>query len=359
MLKPFNSRTYPLIQQYIISIVLVLGVSTICFYSTPYLGYRLVALILLTTTSFIAMIFEILPVLVAAVLSAVIWNFFFIPPLFTFHIDHAEDVLMFLLYFIIALVNAVLTSKIRKAETRARDREEKANTIKLYNTLLNSLSHELKTPIATILGAVDTLKENRDKLTSTDQNELLSEIDTASIRLNQQVENLLSMSRLESGTLKPKPDWSDVTELIHSVAQRVIADEHNVKIKIQENLPLFRLDGGLLEQVLYNLLKNAIQHTPVGTTIEIDISHTVNTCNIVISDNGPGFTQEEASKAFDKFYRSPDAKSGGIGLGLSIVKGFIEALNGTIRLENGGENGARFFVEIPAGISYINHLKNE
>ena len=135
-------------------------VSIACFLFVDLVGYRVVALVLLVTVSLLAMLFEISPVLIAAVLSALIWNFFFIPPIFTFHVDHAEDLLMFLMYFLVAMVNAVLTFKIREAETIARDKEEKENALRHYNVLLNSLSHELRTPIATIIGAVDTLKEN-------------------------------------------------------------------------------------------------------------------------------------------------------------------------------------------------------
>ena len=154
------------------------------------MSYKTVALVLLMTVSVIAILFEIFPVLLAAVLSAVIWNYFFIPPLFTFDIGNTEDLLMFLLYFVIALVNAVLTIKIREAEKKARDKEEKEKELKLYNTLLNSLSHELRTPIATILGSVDMLKESRDKLSVDNQNELLNEIGIAGNRLNRQVENI-------------------------------------------------------------------------------------------------------------------------------------------------------------------------
>ncbi|MBL7884085.1 MAG: DUF4118 domain-containing protein, partial [Bacteroidia bacterium] len=224
-----NTRKYPLITQYIISIALVLVISTACYYTSNFIDYRVVALVLLVTVSIIAMLFDILPVLLAAVISAITWNFFFIPPIYTFHIYTAEDLLMFLLYFVIALVNAVLTFKIREVEKKARDKEEKENTIKLYNALLNSLSHELRTPISTIIGAVDTLKENKGKLTQANQITLLSEIDKASIRLNRQVENLLNMSRLESGMLKPKFDWCDINELISSVILKITPD-HNHKI---------------------------------------------------------------------------------------------------------------------------------
>src|SRR5262249_2876295 len=145
-------------KQYTFSIAFTLLVAVACYLLSDFIGYRVVAFILLVTVSLLAMVFEILPVLLAAVLSAGLWDFFFIPPKFTLIIKNAEDGLMFLMYFVIALVNAVLTTKIRKIEKEASLKEEKENTLKLYNTLINSLSHELRTPIATIIGASDNLQ---------------------------------------------------------------------------------------------------------------------------------------------------------------------------------------------------------
>jgi len=356
-MESFNTRRYPLPTQCVISVGLVLVVSVACFYASGLIGYRVVALLLLMTVSFIAMLFDIIPVLTAAVFSAIIWNYLFIPPIYTFHIDNAEDVLMFLLYFLIATVNAVLTFKIREAESKARDKEEKEATIKLYNTLLNSLSHELRTPISTIVGAVDTLKEG--KLTTQHQSELLCEIDEASIRLNRQVENLLNMSRLESGMLKPKIDWCDVNELIFSVIQKVSSPSHTIQFDADETFPLFRLDAGLIEQVIYNLIHNAIQYTPARSIVNVEVSYGSNSFILRISDNGDGFPQNKISLAFDKFYRLPNARTGGSGLGLSIVKGFVEAHGGTITLKNGLPNGAIFTIDLPCEVSFITSLKNE
>lgn len=320
----------------------------------------MVALVLLMTVSVIAMLFEILPVLVSAVLSAVIWNFFFIPPIYTFHIRDAEDIMMFLLYFSIALVNAVLSYKIREAEKKARDKEEKENTIKLYNTLLNSLSHELRTPISTILGAVDTLKENRDKLSLRKQEALLVEIGVASIRLNKQVDNLLNMSRLESGMLRINIDWCDVNELIHSVIQKnAVPASHTITFEANESLPLFKLDMGLMEQVIHNLIHNAIQYTPEHAHIRVIALHQSGKCIITISDNGKGFPEKEIKHVFEKFYRATTNKTGGSGLGLSISKGFVDAHKGVMTVENNKEGGATFTIEIPAETSFLNNLKNE
>ncbi len=356
------TKKYSILLQCFISIVLVFMISVICFLASYYIDYRITALILLMTVSFVAMLFDILPVLLTALLSGLILNYFFIQPLFTFHITDTEDILLFLMYLIIALVNAVLTFKIREAENKARDKEEKVKTIQLYDTLLNSLSHELRTPIATIIGAIDILKENSTKLSETNQMELLEEIDKASIRLNRQVENLLNMSRLETGMLKLKQDWCDINELIYTVIQKIVPlkNKHIIHFIPNEKLPFFKLDAGLIEEIIQNLVTNAIQYTPKNTIITIKAKFESDTCIFSVSDNGNGFPENEIQFAFDKFYRLPTTKTGGSGLGLSIVKGFVEAHNGTITLENNSNHsGACFTVTIPTETSYLNYLKNE
>lgn len=355
-----NTRKYGLLNQYLVSIALVLFTSVACFFGLQLIGYKTVALILLVTVSIIAMLFDIFPVLSAAILSALILNFFFIPPILTFHIGNTEDVLMFLMYFFIALVNAVLTLKIRKVESKARDKEEKEKAIKLYNTILNSLTHELRTPISTIIGAVDTLKDNKEKISVSNQNELLNQIEMAGTRLNRQVENLLSMSRLETGMLKLNLDWCDTNELIYSVIQKLtIPYKQTIVFEPNENLPLFKFDRGLIEQVIQNLLHNAINYTPENTVIDVIASQQSNNCAISVSDNGFGIPENEIKYLFDKFYRLPQTKTGGSGLGLSIVKGFIEAHNGSVKAENNKICGVTFIVEFPAEVSFINNLKNE
>ncbi len=327
-----------------------------CYFLSSIVGYRVVALILLVTVSLIAMFFDIKPVLIAAILSALIWDFFFIPQKFTFAITSAEDLLMFLMYFVVALVNAVLTTKIRKIEKKANEKEEKENTLKLYNTLLNSLSHELRTPISTIIGATDNLQSMADKLSEHQKYELLSEISKASLQLNRQVGNLLNMSRLESGFIKPKNDWFDVSELIYDVLNQ-LKDNLNdkpVHVAVKENIPLFKLDYGLLLQVIHNLVHNALTNIPKYAVITIRASCKQDTLVIVIEDTGYGFPEDEIDKVFDKFYRLKNSKPGGTGLGLSIAKGFVEAMKGNIHLENIPDGGAKFTVEIPSELSYVN-----
>lgn len=359
-MKALYTRSFKPGAQFLFSTLMVLSVSVVCFLFAELVGHKVVALILLMTVSFIAMLFDILPVMLSAVLSALIWNFFFIPPLFTLHIYDAEDLLMFLLYFAIALINAVLTSRVRKAEEKAREKDEKENTIKLYNTLLNSLSHELKTPIATLIAAVDTLQENNETISPQNRLQLLHEMDKAAMRLNRQVENLLNMSRLETGMLKLNLDWCDTNELINAVIQKLPEPEsHRITFNADENLPLFKLDRGLMEQVIYNLLHNALVYAPSPASIEISATQQKENCVIEITDTGRGIPADEAPFIFDKFYRLHNSQTGGSGLGLSIVKGFVEAHQGHIQLAASSGQGATFVISIPAEVSYINNLKNE
>ncbi len=312
------------------------------------------------TVSISAMIFNIWPVLLGATLSAFIWNFFFIEPLFTFHINEAEDFLTFLMYFVIAFINAVLTFQIRRAERKARDKEEKEKEVKLYNTLFNSLSHELKTPLSTILGSVDILKENGSKLTAEQQLDLLREIDKSGMRLKRQVENLLNMSRLENGMLQLKLDWVDINELIHQLIQRHEEfSDQRILYRSNEGLPLMKLDSGLLETVLDNIVYNAAQYTPDHLPVEIAVQCEDNRCTILISDSGPGFPEASMDHIFEKFYRLPESKAGGTGLGLSIVKGFVEAHGGRVEVKNKPQGGAEFSIHLPVETSFMHHLNNE
>lgn len=319
------------------------------------------ALILLLVVSLNAILFDILPVLLSALLSALIWNFFFIPPILGFYIATTEDGLLFLMYFVIASINAVLTYKIRAFERKEREAEEKAKTILLYNTLINSLSHELRTPISTIIAAVDTLRDNRSELSDNLRYELYSEIGVAGFRLNRHVENLLNMSRLEAGFIQPRGDWCDLNELVFSTIQDLgsDADNHPIAFTPKDSLPLCKLDHGLLRHILHNLLHNALQHTPEGTIITIEAECRQDVCILQISDQGPGFPVEEISKVFDKFYRIKFSTTGGTGLGLSIVKGFSEAMGGSVRLRNLPGKGARFTVEIPCAQSNSISLQDE
>jgi two-component system sensor histidine kinase KdpD len=332
-------------------------VTGVCLALQEFIGYRVVAFILLLAVSVLAITLDILPVLVSATLSAFFWDFFFIKPRFTFHVETTDDTILLIMYFVIAMINGVLTYKIRQIEKAARLKEEKANSIKLYNTILNSLSHELRTPIATIIGATDNLQSNQN-LSIENKDQLIAEISKASWRLNQQVENLLNISRLESGHIKPKSDWCDIEELIYEVVNRVEENNNHTRrigISVRNGLPLCFLDKGMLDQVLYNLLNNAAIHTDATAAIDISASCHADLLEIMIEDSGKGFTNSEMKYVFHKFSRKKEGTSGGSGLGLSIVKGFTEALGGTVTLSKRNSGGANFTILIPVKTAQFNN----
>ncbi|MBI3218706.1 MAG: PAS domain-containing sensor histidine kinase [Bacteroidetes bacterium] len=354
-------KEVPIRQQYFISLGAVLVVVLLSLLIHEIVGYRAIAFFLLVTISLLSLFLDILPLVLAAILSALLWNFIFIPPRFTFSIGTSEDQVLLLMYFIIVLIHAVLTAKIRQAQQEVRKREERSRDLKFYNTLLNSLSHELRTPITTIMGATDNLLASENKLSETTKHELLNEINIASIRLNRQVENLLGVSRLESGAIKIRKDWVDVRELIYTTLGQFdpTFSNHSVTVSAAESLPLFKLDFALMEQVLFNLINNAIQHTSEGTSILISANCVEEKLLIAISDTGKGFPEKEIDRVFDKFYRAHGSRPGGTGLGLSIVRGFIEAHGGTITLRNLPLSGAEFTIILPTELTYLNNLKHE
>jgi two-component system sensor histidine kinase KdpD len=227
---------------------------------------------------------------------------------------------------------------------------------RLYKTLFNSISHELRIPVATIMGASDSMLNSAN--TGNIHSALCNEIFTASLRLNRVIENLLNISRLESGHISVRLDWCDMNDLINKVSED-LKDELNpfsLKISIPDDMPLVKIDFGLMEQVLYNLIFNSTQYAPGASDIELAMSYHEGEMHIEVSDKGPGFPKGELKNAFRKFFRVDVNKTGGLGLGLSIVKGFVEAHNGTIIVENLPNSGAKFTIKIPSEIPDIKNI---
>jgi two-component system sensor histidine kinase KdpD len=158
-----------------------------------------------------------------------------------------------------------------------------------------------------------------------------------------------------------KLDWTDINEIIHLVISKLEDKLANHQIVFEENelMPLVKLDSVLIEQVLYNLILNAILYTPNGTHIIIQTFVEDELFNIVVMDDGPGFPASALPNVFKMFYRLPHHKTGGSGLGLSIVKGFVEAHNGKVILESKEYNGAKFTIQLPVALSYIKNINNE
>jgi two-component system sensor histidine kinase KdpD len=496
---PFKTKFY----QYLL-VVLIIGLTTlICSPLSNPQSYHIVSFILLFVVALLAVFMGIGPVLLASTISAISWNYFFIPPFHTFHIEKTEDRLMFISFFIIALLNGILTNRIRRQERLVRDREIQTNALfqlteelskasgiekvlevarndfkkhfnadswyilqdgnnrlgfsprptdekdlpviernivehvfanseragrhtglsgeagltyhpltgtrlnpgvvafrideaayknriafrdtwftqisnalereflgelamkarlldesdRLYNTLFNLISHEFRIPIATIMGASDTLLISQ----TTDKNreELYGEIFKASARLNHLIENLLNMSRLESGKISLRPDWCDVNDLVNKVTQnlKLELEQFSLTTVIPEDMPLVKIDFGLMEHVLYNLLLNSCQYSSGSGEIRLEASYENGNFILVVSDSGPGLPPEVLPNVFDKFFRVDGTKSGGLGLGLSIVRGLVEAHKGSVKVENGLNGGALFAVSIPSDMPDMEESK--
>ena len=223
-----------------------------------------------------------------------------------------------------------------------------AESERLSNALLNSISHELRTPLAAITSAAANLVDTRQGSAEI-RNAMVGEIQEATARLNRLVGNLLDVTRLESGHVRAKLDWCDVGDLIHTTLRSLDREleGRKVKLQVQEKLPLARLDFTLTQQALANLLLNIAVHTPPGTSVEIIASHRDSILQLSVADNGPGISAEILPKIFEKFFRAPSAPAGGSGLGLPIVKGFIEAQGGQVIAANRPAGGTVFTILVP------------
>jgi len=485
--------------QYIIASVIVILWSAFCLQLNSYLGYQSVSFLMIFMVSLLAIFVGIGPILLSAALSAFLWDFFFIPTKYTIWIVKTEDQLMFITFFIIAIVNSVLIYRVRHQEELTGKREEQTNALyqltkqitdagtmfemidiavkeikrnfgfdvifvlqdgkehlveycgsggeknlsaeemnmaewvynhslmsektsetfpsnkfifypltgssvkpgvmavrtngapgmkrdefwytfltqisnaiereflddlarrarfldesdKLYKTLFNSISHELRIPVSAIMGAAETLSSFNH--TAEIRNELYTEIFKASGRLNRLIENLLNMSRLESGRISPRPDWYDLNDLINVVSENLQDELRNfhLEVDVPDDIPLIKMDFGLMEQVLQNLVYNATQYAPPSSNIRIRAFYIEGMMTLQVLDRGNGFPPDKIDMIFNKFFRIEGSKAGGTGLGLSIAKGFVEAHKGTISVANRQNGGAVFTISIPSATPEI------
>ena len=220
----------------------------------------------------------------------------------------------------------------------------------LYSTLLNSISHEMRTPIATINGAASSLYDEQTLTDAVKRNLLIEDIQDSADRLNRLIENLLDMSRLESGRLQLKLEWCDAGDVIGVAVKQMEKRIGKRPLVIRHNpeTPLVQMDFVLIEQVLLNLLENACMYTPAGAPIEIHTRMNLGKLAIAITDHGPGIPADALEQIFEKFYRIPGSPTGGTGLGLSVSRGLVEAHGGELTVENVAGAGARFTILLPA-----------
>ena len=227
-----------------------------------------------------------------------------------------------------------------------------AETERLRAALLTSISHDLRTPLASILGAASSLRSFADKYDPEQREELLATLQDEAERLNRFVGNLLDMTRLESGAIALRLDLFEVGEIVGAALERAgsVLARHRIEVPIAPDLPMVRLDAILFEQVLFNLLDNAAKYAPPGSRIDVRARRDGDVVAIEVIDEGPGIPADDLERVFDKFYRvqAQDRRRAGTGLGLAICRGFVEAQGGRIEAQNRADrSGAVLTVRIP------------
>ncbi|HWB50046.1 MAG TPA: sensor histidine kinase KdpD [Stellaceae bacterium] len=246
---------------------------------------------------------------------------------------------------------ALAVERVNLAEDLDRARIT-AETDRLRSALLTSLSHDLRTPLASILGSATSLDSYGGRLDEKAVKELTGTIREEAERLNRFIANLLDMTRLESGAVVPQTGPVDLSDLVGSALERSgkILGEHRIALDIPSDLPMLELDPVLFEQVLFNLLDNAVKYAPPGSLIRIEARDEHDHVRLAVIDEGPGIAGDDLERVFDKFYRvrAQDRQRAGTGLGLAICRGFIEAMGGAIRAENRPDRaGAVFILTLP------------
>ncbi len=474
------------------------GVSFVSGLIEPMIGYQAVGYVFLLGVLAVGALAGVGPTFLYALSSLIIWNYFFIPPRFTFHISRVEDFMMCFTYLVVALITGFLTHRVRSHERLIRNREERTQTLneilqdisvsqnkdeflgrvterlsqflggdcgiilrgadgklqtsksrpyssylsekeqavatwafeaqkkagwstdtlsesgflfipmispneilgvltykpqqktkgldieqenllyavgkqlaialqrhfyekrarlsqkleeseKLHQTLLNSISHEMRTPLTTIMAASTSLVNDELATNTTFVKASAHQLVEASDRLNRVIENLLDMTRLNSGLLTLNLESHELSEIIAVISAKLgkHLNNHQLVVDVSEDLPQTKIDFRLMEHALSNIILNAIHYTPQGSKIRLSARKYGKNILLFIDDEGQGIPEEYLTRVFEKFYRVPGTPAGGAGLGLSIVKGIVEAHKGKIWAENLPGLGVRFSIELP------------
>jgi two-component system sensor histidine kinase KdpD len=345
--------------------------------TTPALAYLLAVL-------FIALFWGSGPALVASVVGVLCFNFFFIPPLYTFDVAHSENWIALFAFFTTALAVGQLSARAkRRAEEAERsereierlyqelqtafERASQAEALKqserLKSALLDAVTHDLRTPLTSIKASITTLiDETRAPdfaLDNESRLEMMEVIDQESDRLNRFIGDLIELARIEAGELQLRPRWGTVDEIISTALARAepLTARHHVETEIEKELPLVRVDNRAVSEAVYSLVDNAAKYSPEGSTIRILANRGDDAMvQIAVEDEGRGIPAEMRERVFDKFFRAmrdgdiTTREPSGTGMGLAIAKGIVEAHGGQIWIREGrGGKGTRINFTVPIG----------
>jgi len=283
--------------------------------------------------------------IVTSILSVLVFDFFLVPPYLTFNVHDIEYLFTFAAFLVVGIIISTLASK-------ARERIIQRQTEKLHSALLNSISHDLKTPMVSITGALSALLEKNSKLDQQQIKELLKTAHGESERLNHLVNNLLDMTRTESGVLRISKKPCDLRDFMGACFEQFKnkIGSRNIMINFPEEIPEVAVDYPYMIKAFTNIIDNALKYSPDSSSVEVKASCVGDKVRISVCDQGCGIPKEDLGRIFDKFYRVQSAGNVlGTGLGLSISKNIIEAHGGHISAESIFGKGAIFIVELPIG----------
>jgi K+-sensing histidine kinase KdpD len=301
------------------------------------------------------------PALLSSFMAFFSFDFLFVPPLYNLNVTKFEDVLTLFIFLVTAVITSQFASALRQRAEDARRREQESKRMEalqrtdaLRLALLSSVSHDLRTPLSTIKTAITSLGEVDVQWDEEARHGFTTAIERETDRLSSLVENLLDMSRIEAGLLQPEKVWYPLDELVLDVLNRMdsLLQGRKVQTCFPASLPPVELDYVMIDQVLTNLLENALRYTPEGSPIEVNIQQQGKEVVVSVADHGPGIAEAEREQIFDKFYRvhGKTTTSGavrGTGLGLAICRGLVEAHGGKIWVEESKGGGAEFRFMLP------------
>jgi K+-sensing histidine kinase KdpD len=326
-----------------------------------------VALTLLIVVLFTATFWGSRPALVASVLGMLCFNYFFLPPFGTLAINDPENWIALGAFLVTALTTGQLSSRAkRRAEEAERLYQELQNAFekasqaealkqseKLKSALLDAVTHDLRTPLTSIKASVTMLIEELEQdsihltLEREARGELLEVINEETDRLNDFVQSMVELARLEAGEFQLRKTQTETEEIISNALQRAerLLTKHQVEVEIEKDLPQLSVDSKAIAEVVYNLLDNAAKYSPGDSIIKVQAKRINNKIQFSVEDEGKGISQEEREKIFQKFYRA-DKTVKGFGMGLAIVRGVVEAHRGKIWVED-GKIGSKFVFDLP------------
>lgn len=350
--------------------IAVLSILAVTFSLQPFrvtLSTTTIALALLLVVLFSATFFGRNPALLSSFVAMLCFNYFFLPPIHTWTISESQNLIAWAAFTITAVIAGELSAYARRRAREAeRLYEELQNAFetasqaeaarrseKLKSALLDAVTHDLRTPLTSIKASVTMLLEETSEeaihvtLEREGRQELLEVINEETDRLNDFVESMVEVAKLETGSANLRKTNEEVSEIIHQSLQRAagLLANHRVKLNLSKKLQPVLVDRKAISEAIYNLIENAAKYSPANTEIDIEAKIIADELRITVEDEGAGVPTEEREKIFQKFYRV-DKKTKGFGMGLAIVRGIIEAHDGKVWAEE-GRKGARFVINLP------------